>query len=196
MDAVVFDLGGVLIDWNPRYLYRKLLPDEAQVEWFLEHVCPPRWNAVHDGGQPFAVGIAEAIARHPEQGPLIRVYYDRWSEMLGGSIPETVKLMREVTVPVFALTNWSAETFPIARQRYPFLNEFRDILVSGREKLMKPDRAIYHRAAERFRIEPARAVFLDDSEPNVSGAQAAGFRAFHYTGPDAARQQLQKLGVL
>ncbi|MEM6734179.1 MAG: hypothetical protein AAF658_21630, partial [Myxococcota bacterium] len=115
VDAVIFDLGGVLIDWNPRYLYRKLMSDPDHVEWFLEHVCPPSWNALHDAGQRFEVGIEERCRAFPELAPYIRCYFDRWPEMLGEAIAESVHLfetLRRSTTPVYGLTNWSAETFP------------------------------------------------------------------------------------
>ncbi|MEO0812242.1 MAG: HAD family phosphatase [Myxococcota bacterium] len=183
IEHVIFDLGGVLIDWNPRYLYRKLIGSEAEIERFLSEVCPPEWNALHDAGQPFAKGIADAIERHPHDAPLIRAYFDRWPEMLGGVIEDTLALLERVKAraqPVFALTNWSAETFPWALRRYPFLSDFDSILVSGEHGLAKPDPEIFELARRRFDVDPARTLFIDDSLPNVESAKRLGFQVHHF----------------
>ena len=132
--SVVFDLGGVLIDWNPRYLYRKLFPgDETGMEHFLSTVCTPAWNEQQDAGRPVAVAVAELLGRYPEQEPLIRAYYSRFNETLRGEISGTVRLLEALDlagIPLYALSNWSAETFPNARARFGFLSRFRDIVVS------------------------------------------------------------------
>ncbi len=196
IEWVVFDLGGVLIDWNPRYLYRKLLADSEAVEHFLREVCPPSWNAQHDAGQPFREGIAEATARHPEKGPLIRAYFDRWPEMLGGALAETVALLERVKRSgraVLALTNWSAETFPVAQRRYSFLGEFEDILVSGAHGLAKPDPAIFELASERFGLDPSKSLFIDDSLRNVEAAARVGFHTHHFRGAEALDERLNTL---
>lgn len=148
-DTVIFDLGGVLIDWNPRYLYRKLIADDAGIDHFLSEVCPPEWNIAQDGGRTIAEAVAEASARHPDKTELIRAYYDRFDEMLSGPITGTVAILEELHasgVPLHALTNWSAETFPIGRRRFEFLSRFRHITVSGEIRLAKPDPAIYRHA--------------------------------------------------
>ena len=140
--AVVFDLGGVLIDWNPRHLYRKLLPDDASIEEFLAEVCTSEWNYQQDAGRTVAEAVGELSGRHPDKAPLIAAYYERWEEMLGGAIEASVALLEELDaagVPLYALTNWSRETFPIARRRFPFLERFRGIVVSGEEGAAKPD---------------------------------------------------------
>lgn len=198
MKAVVFDLGGVLIDWNPRYLYRKLIADEDEREWFLREVCSPAWNLTHDGGRCFADGIAEASAKYPAFAPLIRSYFDRWPEMLGGHIAPTVQLLQDVKRcghRVSALTNWSAETFPFALQRYEFLGEFEDILVSGEEHMLKPNFEIYRRAEERFDLAPAETVFIDDSRKNVEAALACGWQAIQFSDAASARAALIEAGV-
>jgi 2-haloacid dehalogenase len=134
VDTVVFDLGGVLIDWDPRYLYRQLLDDEEEIELFLETVCTVEWDAQMDAGRPFAEGVAELVARHPDQEWLIRAYADRWEDMLAGEVPGSVEVLEELAgagVRLIALTNWSRETFPIARRRFPFLERFVAVVVSG-----------------------------------------------------------------
>ena len=156
--AAVFDLGGVLIDWDPRYLYRKLLADEAAVEEFLATVCTPEWNAEQDRGRPFAEGVAELVERHPAHAAAIAAYHERWPEMLGGDIPGAVELLAELRatgVPLYALTNWSAETFVLARERFEFLDWFDGLLVSGEERMIKPDPAIFELLLDRFGLDPA-----------------------------------------
>jgi 2-haloacid dehalogenase len=198
IDAVIFDLGGVLIDWNPRHLYRKLFDDAAEMETFLREVCAPAWNLEQDRGRPWAEAIAELSAIHPDKAALIAAYRDRWREMLAGPIPETVAILEalhEAEVPLYALTNWSAETFPIAEELFPFLGRFRGIVVSGRIGMVKPDREIYEHAIGRFGLEPGRTVFIDDSVRNVAGAAEAGLHAIHYTGPEPLARDLAALGL-
>ena len=191
--AVVFDLGGVLIDWDPRYLYRKLLADEAAVEEFLATVCTPQWNAEQDGGRPFAEGVAELVERFPAQAAAIAAYHERWPEMLGGDIPATVELLAELRgagIPLYALTNWSAETFGTARERYPFLEWFDGVVVSGEERMIKPDPAIFRLVADRFGLDPRATVYVDDSEANVAAADRLGFDAVQFTNPAQLRRDL------
>lgn len=200
IDTVVFDLGGVLIDWNPRHLYRKIFGDDVEtMEWFLANVCNSEWNLRQDAGRTWHDAVAEAEARYPQHAQHIRAYRDRWEETLGDAIDGSVAVLDELRsrpVRLLALTNWSAETFPIGRQRFPFLQWFEGILVSGEERLIKPDRAIYDLLAQRYRVEPARAVFIDDSAVNVEGARHAGLHAIHFRDPSALRSELAALGVL
>jgi 2-haloacid dehalogenase len=191
--AVVFDLGGVLIDWDPRYLYRKLLADEAAVEEFLATVCTPEWNAEQDRGRPFAEGVAELVERHPAHAAAIAAYAERWSEMLGGTIPGAVELLAELRaagMPLYALTNWSAETFVIARERFELLSWFDGVLVSGEERMSKPDPAIFRLLLERFGLAPEATFYVDDSEPNVAAARDLGIDAVRFTGPEQLRREL------
>ena len=199
IDAVVFDLGGVLIDWNPRHLYRKLFEEDAQMERFLAEICSPVWNVSLDAGKSFDDGIAELVQRHPEHGLLIRAWKERWEEMLGGAIHGTVSVLEELHLAgmrLYALTNWSAETFPIGRARFPFLGRFRDIVVSGEEKLVKPDPRIFELLVRRTGIAPERTVFIDDGERNVVAAERLGFRAVRFTDPENLRARLSELGAL
>ncbi|HKQ02985.1 MAG TPA: HAD family phosphatase [Actinomycetes bacterium] len=191
--AVVFDLGGVLIDWDPRYLYRKLLDDEAAVEEFLATVCTPAWNAEQDRGRPFAEGVAELVERHPAHAAAISAYHERWPEMLGGAVDGTVEILAELRaagVPVYALTNWSAETFGVARERFEFLEWFDGVLVSGEERIIKPDPAIFRLLLDRFGLDPEATFYVDDSEPNVAAADRLGFDAVRFTTPAQLRRDL------
>ena len=197
--AVVFDLGGVLIDWDPRYLYRKLLADEAAVEEFLATVCTPEWNAEQDRGRPFAEGVAELAERHPEHAAAIAAYHERWPEMLAGEVPGSVEVLadlRAAGVPLYALTNWAAETFAITRERFEFLDWFCGLLVSGEEGMTKPDPAIFRLLLDRFGLDPAAAVFVDDSEANVAAARGLGIDAVRFTGPERLRRELSARRML
>jgi 2-haloacid dehalogenase len=198
--SVVFDLGGVLIDWNPRYLYRKLFNgDEQAMEHFLAHVCNGPWNLAQDAGRTWAEAIETLSAEHPQQRAMISAYRERWDEMLNGPVAGTVEILAELKAkgtPLYALTNFSAETFPIARERYEFLGWFRDILVSGQEKLIKPDRRIYELLLSRNGLAAAESVFIDDAAHNVEGAKAAGMAALHFQTPAKLRTDLVSMGVL
>jgi 2-haloacid dehalogenase len=197
--AVVFDLGGVLIDWNPRHLYRRLFDDEAEMERFLAEVVSPAWNLEQDRGRPFADGIAELIRRHPDRADLIEMFWSRWIEMLGEPFPESVAVLEELDaagVRLFALTNWSAETFALGAPRLPFLERFEAVLVSGDVKLVKPDPAIFQLLVDRHGLEPARTLFIDDMRPNVDAAAALGFRAIQFSDAPSLRRTLVALDLL
>jgi 2-haloacid dehalogenase len=197
--AVVFDLGGVLIDWNPRHLYRKLLADEAAVEEFLATVCTPEWNAELDRGRPFAEAVAELVERHPEHAAAIAAYHERWPEMVAGDFPDTVAVLAELRaagVPLYALTNWSAETFALTRPRFEFLEWFDGLLVSGEERVTKPDPAIFQLLLDRFGLDPEATVFVDDAPANVAAARRLGIDAIRFTGPDELRWELAARGLL
>jgi 2-haloacid dehalogenase len=197
--AVVFDLGGVLVDWNPRHLYRRLFADETEMERFLAEVTTPAWNLEQDRGRPFADGIASLIRDHPDQAELIEVYWRRWPEMLGDPHQATVDVLAELRgtgVRLVALTNWSAETFPFAAPRYPFLGWFEAVIVSGDVKLVKPDPAIFQLLVDRHGLEPSRTVLIDDTIANVRAAEALGFRAISFTGAPALRRDLVAMGLL
>jgi 2-haloacid dehalogenase len=197
--AVVFDLGGVLIDWDPRYLYRKLLASEGEVEEFLATVCTPEWNAEQDRGRPFAEGVAGLVERYPVHAAAIAAYHERWPEMLGGDIPGTVEVLAELRaagVPLYALTNWSAETFVIARERFEFLEWFDGVLVSGEERMIKPDPAIFELLLDRFGLDPGAAFYVDDSPANVAAAAALGFDAVRFHDPGRLRRDLAERGLL
>ncbi len=197
--GVVFDLGGVLIDWNPRHLYRKMLPEEAAVERFLAEVCSPAWNLEQDRGRSWEEAIARLTREHPDKAELIAAYRGRWLEMLGGPIDGTVEILAELRaqeVPLFALTNWSAETYPLALELYDFLGWFEAVVVSGRERLVKPDPAIFRLLCERHGLSPEALVFIDDNPKNAAAAAALGMEGIHFTSPEALRTDLTRLGLL
>ena len=197
--VVVFDLGGVLIDWNPRYLYRQLFDDEAAMERFLAEVCHSAWNEEQDRGRTFADAVEEAAALYPEQRALIEAYHQRWDEMLAGPIAGTVSILaelKEAGCELHALTNWSAEKFPIARERYTFLDWFATILVSGEARLIKPDPRIFQLLLERVGRAADACVYIDDNARNVEAAAALGFEAIHFGSPEQLRDELVGLGLL
>jgi 2-haloacid dehalogenase len=197
---VVFDLGGVLIDWDPRHLYRKLFDgDEAAMEQFLATVCTHEWNRCQDAGRSFADGARLLKSEHPDKAELIDAYHARFDEMLAGPIAGAVEILAELRdrgIPLYGLTNWSAETYPAALQRFAFLRWFRGILVSGEVGLIKPDPRIFALLIERFAIEPQRAVYVDDVEVNAAAALPFGIHAIHFTTPAKLREELVALGLL
>lgn len=200
LEAVVFDLGGVLIDWNPRYLYRSLFDgDEVAMERFLAEVCTPAWNLQLDAGWPLGEAV-DALARlHPAQRDLIAAYDERWPEMLGGPIAATVEVLADLRrggVRIAALTNWSADTFPIARSLYPFLCWFETIVVSGEEGVCKPDPRIYQLVLERIGMGAGSIVFIDDAAVNVAAAAALGMTALRFQDPGTLRCDLEAFGLL
>ena len=197
-DTVVFDLGGVLVDWDPRHLYRGLFDDAAAMERFLGEVCTPEWNLAQDAGRSWAEATALLRARHPGQAALIDAYHHRWPEMIAGDIPGTVAILRALHAagtPLYALTNWSAETFPVAQARFDFLGLFRGIVVSGTERVVKPDPAIYRLLLDRFGLDPARCVFVDDNPANAAAATALGLHGIAFTTPEALAAALRELGL-
>ena len=199
---VIFDLGGVLIDWNPRYLYRGLFGgDEAAMERFLTEVCSPEWNLSLDAGRPFADAVAELSERHPAERERIRAYHERWLEMVAGPIRATVAVLDELAaagVPLWALTNWSAETFVLVRDdpTYAFLNHFRTIFVSGELRLVKPDPAIYRHVLAAIGAPAGACLFIDDAPKNVTAARALGIQAHLFTRAEPLRAELAELGLL
>lgn len=198
--AVVFDLGGVLIDWNPRHLYRKMFDgDEEAMERFLSEICTLEWNARQDEGRPFAEATEELIARHPAQAGLIRAFFDRWPEMIAGAIEETVEILADLKMAgreVYALSNWSAETFPLARERFRFLEWFDFIVISGEIGLVKPSHEVFDFLLEKTGRRAEECVFIDDSPANTAAAIELGFDAIHYCSPRQLRDELMNRGIL
>jgi len=196
----VFDLGGVLLDWNPRHLYRKLFAgDEAAMEHFLATVCTHEWNRCQDAGRSFAEGGRLLTAEHPDKVELIDAYGARFDEMIAGPIAGMVEILAELRdrgTPLYGLTNWSAETYPPARERFAFLSWFRGILVSGEVGVIKPDPRIFEVLIERFAINPENAVYIDDVEANVAAARSFGIHAIQFTTPARLRRELTRLGLL
>jgi 2-haloacid dehalogenase len=196
--SVVFDIGGVLIDWDPRHLYRKIFTSEEEMERFLSEICTYEWNVQQDGGKLFSTATAELSARYPEYSDKIALYYGRWEEMLGGELNDTVDIFNELKsagIPVYALSNWSHEAFPVAYERYDFMKKFDGIVVSGYEKLLKPDHAIYRVLMERYNVVPAESVYIDDNQVNADAAAELGFHSIHFHSAAELRQELRSLGL-
>jgi len=200
INTVIFDLGGVLIDWNPRYVYRTIFKTEEEIDWFFENVATHDWNENQDAGYPIAKATEELVAQHPEWEKEIKAYYGRWTEMLGGAIHETVELFRQMKeipgLKTYALTNWSSETFHIALERYDFLHWFDGRVVSGEEKTRKPFHDFYQRLLDRYNVDPSQALFIDDNLRNVQAAEALGIKSIQFKTPGKLAEQLKELGMI
>lgn len=181
---IVFDFGGVLIDWNPEYLYRDVFETEEEMNYFLSHICRYEWNLLQDGGRSLAEATRLLQEEHPEYSDQIAMYYGRWEEMLGGTISENTKLIKPLKKKyhIYGLTNWSAETIPLAMSRYDFFAELDGMVVSGEEKALKPDAALYKILMDRYALKPEESLFIDDNAANIETAHRLGFRVVHYTG--------------
>ncbi|NNE27901.1 MAG: HAD family phosphatase [Saprospiraceae bacterium] len=197
---IIFDLGGVLIDWNPEYLYKDLIPDPDRRVWFLQNVCTMDWNVQQDAGRSWSTAILELQKRFPEWEIEIASYFERWVEMLNGPIQETVEILRHFKkspdYEIYALTNWSAETFPYALERYDFLSWFKGIVVSGIEKTRKPFPDIYNILLERYNLSPESCLFIDDNLDNIEAAQRLGIFAHHFTSPARLIEELSQLDII
>ena len=200
VEAVVWDIGHVLVQWSIRGLYEKLIDDPAELDWFLDHVTTVPWHFRHDAGEPLADLIAEKVADYPEHRALIEAYGPRWLETIPGPIPGTPALVAALAahgVPQYAITNFGADTWTMFRPTFPVLDPMIDIVVSGVEKLAKPDPAIFELAARRFGRLPERMLFIDDNAANVASAAALGWHVHHFTqGSEALAEELQALGLL
>ncbi len=198
--TIIFDIGGVLIDWNPRHLYRRLFgSDIDEMEFFLEHICSQQWNEQMDRGLPFAQGIKELVGQYPAYDPFIRAYFAQWDEMVGGPIEATVGILSRLHASDYtlcALTNWSAETFPIMKRRFAFISWFEELVISGEEKVAKPDPAIFHILLRRIKRPPQACLFIDDKQENIDVAGQMGFRTLLYESPEQLEGGLQLLGYL
>ena len=198
IDAVLFDLGNVLIRWDPRYHYRERFASADEMEAWLAEVTPGTWNHEMDRGKPFAQAIAERSALYPQHAELLGEWKSQWERMLGDAIEDSVTLLADLRTAgyrVAALTNWSAETFPVARARFPFLGWFEDVVISGVEKLAKPEPEIFQIALRRTGFVAERTVFIDDNQPNITAAASLGMRTILFTNADACRRDLRELGV-
>jgi len=198
-NTVVFDLGNVLVRWNPRLLYEQLIPDAGELEQFFETVITHDWIREQDAGRPFEDGIALLATQFPHYHSEIRAFWERWEEMVPGAIEGTVAILSELKereTPLYALTNWSHETFPIARPRFPFFEWFDGIVVSGEIGLIKPDARIYQHLLERFGLQAEDCVFIDDSAANVAGAEVVGITGLHFQSPEKLRRDLSGLQLL
>ena len=198
INTIVFDFGGVLIDWNPEYLYRKVFHDKNEMHYFLQHVCTRRWNEKQDAGRPLVEATKLLQEEFPTYRAEIAMFYDRWNEMLGGTIDDNVRLIEPLkkSYRLYGLTNWSAETLPIAKSLYDFFQYLDGIVVSGEEKLLKPQPEIYRILMNRYQIQPNRSMFIDDNIENIKTAEELGFKAIHYTPKMNLSASLKEYGIL
>ena len=197
--AVVFDVGRVLVQWELRALFEKLIDDESELDWFLHNVVTPEWHFQHDAGRPLAKMVPELQAQFPDHAAHIDAYATRFNETIPGPVPGSHEIVEDLArrdVPLFAITNFGAEFWAMFRPTQPIFDHFRDIVVSGEERLVKPDAAIYQLALRRFGLAEGEAIFIDDSLPNVDAAQANGFHAHHFRDAPTLRTELEALGLL
>lgn len=200
IDSIIFDLGGVLIDWNPNYVFDKVFEqDDENKKYFFENVCTSDWNENQDAGYPIAQATADLVAKHPEWKEHIEAYYGRWEEMLGGPIDESIEIFRRLKeagkYKLYALTNWSAELFPIALQRYEFLHWFDGRVVSGEEKMRKPFPVFYQLILNRFHLKPEDTLFIDDNLRNVKAAEEIGIKSIRFQSPQQLNSDLEEMKI-
>lgn len=200
INAIIFDLGGVLIDWNPSYVFDKMFTDVEQKKHFFENICTADWNEKQDAGRPLKEATEELVHKHPEWKEYIEAYYGRWEEMLGGPIHDTVEIFRQIKesgkYKLYALTNWSAELFPIALERYDFLHWFDGRVVSGEEKMRKPFPEFYRLMLERFQLTPQKTLFIDDNLRNAKAAEEIKLNVIVFKSPSQLKDDLVQLGIL
>ncbi|WP_300689894.1 HAD family phosphatase [Chryseobacterium sp.] len=196
---IIFDFGGVLMDWNPRYFFKDYFNDDEKMEYFLEHIAQSEWNEEQDRGRSLSEGTEIQVKKFPEWEKEIRAYYDNWTVMLKSDIPQNVEVLRKLKKTkyhLFGLTNWSEETFPYALENYDFFQIFDDkIVVSGTEKLIKPDPRIWHILLERYNIKAEESVFIDDNPKNIEMAKTLGFITIHITPETNLEKELTHLGI-
>jgi 2-haloacid dehalogenase len=198
--AIIFDLGGVLIDWNPKYLYKQIFDNEAEMQHFLDNICTGDWNEEQDEGRTIKEGTEILIQKFPDHAENIRAFYGRWEEMLGGPIEGTVEIFKELKAQgkykIYALTNWSAETYPIAQKHYDFLNWFDGVVMSGAEKMRKPDPAFFQLLLDRYQLKAEEVLFIDDNFRNIKSALKMGVDSIHFISPEELRAELVDRGGL
>jgi 2-haloacid dehalogenase len=196
--TVIFDVGKVLFEWDLRYLFARLIDDPAELEWFVTNVVTPGWHFQHDAGRPLSAMIAERTAEFPQYAALIEAYATRFNETIPGPVPGSLEIVTELAdrgVPLFAITNFGAEFWEMFRPTQPIFDLFGDVIVSGAEKLVKPDPAIYALALRRFGLKPNEAIFIDDNLENVEAARVNGFHGHHFSSANRLRDQLRNLGL-
>jgi len=200
INTIIFDLGNVLINWDPKLLYNKIFDSEDKTNHFLENICTLTWNEEQDAGRSLAAGTQALIEEFPEHEEEIKAYYDRWEEMLDGAIGGSVEILKKLKASgkykIYALTNWSAELFPIALSEFEFLNWFDGIVVSGDEGIRKPEAAFFQILFDRYQVKPEDAVFIDDNLRNVEAARKIGIRSIRFTSPEDLEKELKELHVL
>jgi 2-haloacid dehalogenase len=200
INTIIFDLGAVLIDWNPHYMYRTIFNDEEEMKNFLATVTTSDWNEEQDAGRSLAEGTEILVKQFPEHEDNIRAFYTRWDEMLGEAFHDTVGIFKELKesgrYKIYALTNWSAETFPVALERFEFLHWFDGIVVSGAEKMRKPAPEFYQVLLDRHTVKAEEALFIDDNYRNILAAEKMGIKSIHFTSAPELKKKLTELEVL
>ena len=200
INTIIFDLGNVLIDWNPKYVFDKMFDDEEKKKYFFENICTMEWNETQDAGRSIKEATDELVALHPDWKEYIEAYYDQWTDMLGGPIHDTVEIFRQLKesgkFKLYALTNWSAELFPYALELYEFLHWFDGRVVSGEEKIRKPSPEFYHVLLDRFNVLPEEALFIDDNFRNIQAAERIGIKSLHFISPQQLKEELENLNLL
>jgi len=200
INTIIFDLGNVLIDWNPKYVFDKMFDDEEKKKYFFENICTMEWNETQDAGRSIKEATEELVALHPNWKEYIEAYYDQWTDMLGGPIHDTVQIFRQLKesgkFKLYALTNWSAELFPYALELYEFLHWFDGRVVSGEEKIRKPSPEFYHVLLDRFNVLPEEALFIDDNFRNIQAAEKIGIHTIHFISPQQLKEELENLNLL
>ncbi len=195
---IIFDFGGVLVEWNPKYLYKSYFEDENEMEYFLKNICPEEWNLEQDRGRSLLEGTQLLQKQFPEFHTLIELFYAKWEVMLKTNIPETVSLLYKLKSKynIYGLTNWSAETISIAYDRFSFFKEFDGIVVSGQEKIIKPDYKIYQILLDRYNLKAENTIFIDDNINNIKTAKEIGLYAIHFQNPGKLEFELSKIKAL
>lgn len=198
IENIIFDFGGVLVDWNPRHLYKSHFKDENEMEYFLKNICTEEWNLEQDRGRTLKEGTLLLQNQFPEFHAMIQLFYDEWETMLKSEIPETVSLLYKLKkkYKLYGLTNWSAETISIAYDRFPFFKEFDGIVVSGHEKMIKPNKEIYHLLLNRYNLKAENTIFIDDNLKNIRAAEEIGLHGIHFESPDQLKTELSSLNVI
>lgn len=201
INTIIFDLGNVLVDWNPKYVFdEKYFDSPEKRDYFFQNICTSDWNERQDEGRSIVEATQELIQQFPDWEQPIRDFYGRWTEMLKAPIPESVEIFRTLKqsgkYKIYALTNWQAGLFDIALVRYDFLDWFDGRVVSGEEKTRKPFAEFYHRLLDRYHVDPVRALFIDDNARNIEGAAAVGIQGIHFTSPSQLRKELEQRGIL
>jgi 2-haloacid dehalogenase len=198
IENIIFDFGGVLVDWNPRYLYKDLFQDDNEMEYFLKNICSEEWNSEQDRGRSLSEGTVLLQNKFPEYYSMIQIFYDKWETMLKSDIPGTVLLLYKLKAKykVYGLTNWSAETIPVIYKRFSFFKEFDGIVVSGQEKMIKPDKQIYYLLLDRYNLKAENTIFIDDNINNVRIAEQIGLHGIHYENPSQLETRLSSLNLI
>jgi len=198
IENIIFDFGGVLVNWNPRYLYKDHFQNDKEMEHFLKNICTDEWNLEQDRGRTLMEGTVLLQNKFPEFHYMIQLFYDKWDTMLKSDIPETVSLLYKLKTKykIYGLTNWSAETISIAYDRFPFFKEFDGIVISGQEKMIKPNKQIYHLLLDRYNLKAENTIFIDDNINNIRAAEEIGLQGIHFESPSQLETRLSSINVI